>query len=714
MREDQGTRPRDDREQRLARHATRGICHVSLAVVLLALLRGILGAQQASPEDFRFERTVTPGARGPNRLSVDVPLLSGGTPFSVVRRGSPFSYEEPMVVAEGGLSDLRLYDAGNREVPYLLVTPAIPALHWHDGTVLPVAETKETSGFESDLGSPLVIDRIRINGLPAPFLKRVLRLEGSGDRTHWTLLVREGTLFDLPDEGLRQVELEFTAGEYRYLRVTWDDRTSGRVPLPSAISARPVAAGAPRAPVRAQVSFERRASEPGKSRFRLRLPGSHLPIVAIELSVGGGNLLREAKVSEARLVGEQVAPVLLGSATLRRAVRGDVSASALRIPIDPPSEAQLELTVDDGDNPPLSLTGVSVILATLPFIYFESDGAPLIARYGNERLAAPRYDLEAIRDSVPGFPMAEAAWGARRDRTPVAAAAASPLPLAGAPIEVDHFRYSRVIPGGARGLAAVRLDAAVLAHSRFADLRIADAQGRQVPYLCERLDEPLTLALGSLAEAKDRAAATPSSTGGVRTYYRLRLPFESLPPARLVLTTRARVFQRRVSVEVERRPTDGRRDPWTDRVADVVWSHTDPETPTPALTMALPTLGTAEAFVVIEEGDNSPLPLEPASLLLPAYRLRFFREAAGELTLLYGRDDLAPPRYDLALLAPRLVGAAAEEITPGDERLSAVAAATRVPTLIFWGVLVGAVLVLLVLIARLVKQADITAAPEAQ
>ena len=55
------------------------------------------------------------------------------------------------------------------------------------------------------------VDVVRVEGLPAPFLKR-LTLEGSGDRERWTLLVAEGTLFDLPDEGLRQTDCVFTPG----------------------------------------------------------------------------------------------------------------------------------------------------------------------------------------------------------------------------------------------------------------------------------------------------------------------------------------------------------------------------------------------------------------------------------------------------------------------------------------------------------------------
>ena len=93
------------------------------------------------------------------------------------------------------------------------------------------AARRRRSGFEVDLGQAITIDRFRIDGLPPPFLKRV-RLEGSGDRARWTLLVDEGTVFDLPDERLRQTELTFTPGSYRYLRVTWDDTRSGRLPRP--------------------------------------------------------------------------------------------------------------------------------------------------------------------------------------------------------------------------------------------------------------------------------------------------------------------------------------------------------------------------------------------------------------------------------------------------------------------------------------------------
>jgi hypothetical protein len=640
----------------------------------------------------RVERGVIPGAAGPNRLSLDAEFLAHSQPFRVTEVAAP---EGRVAVASNGAADLRLYEASGKEVQYLLVTPRVVA-QWRGAQLLRVASTKTTSGFEADFQSLLPLDRLRVDGLPAPFLKRV-QLEGSGDRSHWTMLVTEGTLFDLPADALEFTTLDFAPGSYRYLRLTWDDRSSARMPLPRRVDARVVSATRGPAPLRAAVAVERRPSEPGKSRFRIRLPGAHLPIVAIELSVGGGNVLRTARITEGRLDGSTVVPTELGTATLRRSVRDGIAAAALRIPIAPPSEAQLELAVDDGNNPPLDVTGATAIFATLPFVYFESDGRPLIARYGNDRLAAARYDLEAERDRVPSLTLSAARWEPPRMVAAVAADSAIVMPTAGATIDVQSFRYSRAIPAGAGGLTTLPLDAAALSHGFLYDIRIATGDGHQVPFLLERLDEPLSVALPTIERIT--SVRDPAS----RSRYRIRLPYAGLPASRLVIHTDARVFERQVALEMLPAAEDdprGRAGAVT--VARTTWRHVDPELPPPALTLELPPVRVAELSLVIDEGDNAPLALREASLLLPAYRLRFFRSANTALTLLYGRSDLGAPRYDLALLAPRLLGAPAQDVLPGSERdVSRVTGVT--PTVVFWCALALAVIALLVLIAKLLR-----------
>ncbi len=269
----------------------------------------------------------------------------------------------------------------------------------------------------------------------------------------------------------------------------------------------------------------------------------------------------------------------------------------------------------------------------------------------------------------------------------------------GAPLDTGKFRDRRPIPPSPPGLTALLLDAAVLSRSPdLADVRIADARGRQIPYLVERRDEPLSLALPALAR-RAKEGGPPSLSR-----YRIELPYSGLPSARLVLATPARVFDREVRlVEV---PTAGRkaREPEERTVARAAWRHADPETPAPQLTLELPWRAAARYDLLINEGDNAPLPIAPPRLLLPADRLRFFYPAGASLELLYGQPGLAPPRYDLALLAPRLLGETAREITLAPERRrSPEPDAEAVGRKIFWGALVGAVVVLLLVLGKMLR-----------
>jgi Protein of unknown function (DUF3999) len=660
------------------------------AVVLLALLA--VSVSEAAPA-FRYERTVRPGGAGPNRLAPDAAILTAAKP---VRVGLP-----------GGLEDLRLFDAGGREVPYLLVAPQPRERQWVKGSLAPIPIKKKSSGFEADLGKLCSVDRLAVTGIPGPFLKR-FRLEGSGDRSHWVVLVSDGTLFDLPEERLRRTEVEFPAGEYRYLRVTFDDRQSARAPMPSGASARLVAGPAPPPPARIEVLFERRASEPGRSRFRIRLPGPHLPVVALELSVAGGNLLRPAAVTEARLSNDTLVPSVLGRSTLHRAEIGGLAAADLRVPIEPPNGPDLELVVDDGDNPPLALTGVSAELAPLPWIYFESpDGAALTARYGDPELRAPRYDIESMRRYVSRRALEDAAWGPARDLAPEPPPGpAAEMPSTGAPIDPAKFRYHRPIPASPAGLTSLLLDAAVLAHvSDVGQVRICDASGRQIPFILEKRAEPLSIDLPPLSLLRSAEAAASRVSK-----YRVELPYASLPPSRLVVTTAARIFERNVTLLLRpARPPEGagrRDDEDLETVASAAWRHADADTPAPALVLDLPTLEVKTLELDVDEGDNRPLPLGVPRLLLPTNRLRFYRPAQDSLTLLYGNPDLAAPRYDVALLSASLLGAPAGEIALATEKgpEPPTPPVDTNGTRIFWAALIVATLLLLVVIARLVRR----------
>jgi hypothetical protein len=689
----------------------------ALPVVALAVAASArLVAQQPAAPPFRYERPIVTGGAGPRRLAIDVPLLVGAAPFRTAIRAKGLTTGALSIAVGDGLRDLRLYDANAAEVGYLLVSTPQAVPTYKAATILPVApidtDTVKTSGFEADLGEALIVDRFRVDGVAPPFLKRV-RLEGSGDRQHWTMLVAEGTLFDLPDERLQQTELRFRPGSYRYLRVTWDDRSSARVTRTPSAAAGQVPAAHPPPPLTTPLAVERRASEPGRSRFRIRLPGGRLPIVALDLEAGGGHILREARVYQAQLSGAQLAPVMLGSATLRRVVHGDVAAAALRVPIAPPTEAQLELDVDDGDNPPFELRGVTAVFAELPWIYLEAPASTLKARFGNATLASPHYDLEAARDQLHIESVADASWGEARARTAdePAAGGTPGLPTVGAALDTSLFTYVRPVLAGSAGLASIALDAPLLAHSagpgrQFADLRVVDSGDRQIPYIVEQTAEPLSLDLAVVKVAPPKTLQ-PARPG--RSVYRVTFPVEGLPTSRLVLTTDARVFTRDVTIGQEREPDRRRRrDPWFETFASARWIHADQDKPAMPLTLMVPPIQGTALFIVVDEGDNMPLPIVAVRLLLPSFRVRLYREGGSTLRVAYGRTDLARPQYDLALLAPHVLGSPAADVVlePEHPRTLAPAAATgnTLSPRLFWAALGVAVVVLLGLIVKLLQK----------
>ena len=665
-------------------------------LVFMLFATGSVSAQQAAPPVFRVERPIVTGGAGPRRLPVDVPLLVGTVPF----RGVP--------------NDLRLYDANGAEIGYLFIGPTALSVVYQDATILPVAsvdtDNLKTSGFEADLGEQMLIDRFRVDGFRTPFLKR-MKLEASGDREHWTLVIPDGTMFDLPDEQLKLTELRFTPGSYRYLRVTWDDTNSARLPRPASVAAGRVVPGMSAPPLMTPLAFERRPSEPGRSRFRIRLPAGHLPLVVLHFDVGGGNLLRPAKVYEARLSGTELKPELLGQATLKRIVRDNLAADELRIAVEPPTEAQLDLEVDDGNNPALDLRGVSGEFVTLPWIYFEAPEGAVTARYGNVTLPAPRYDLEAARAQIRIESVMDAMWGEPRPRTAEenAAAAATPLPTVGAPLDASQFKYVRTLASGPAGLLVVALDASTLAHSSgpesgFADLRVVDPSNNQIPYIVEQAVEPLSI---DLALEKAAAPKTLAAARGGRSIYRIKYPVSGLPPGRLVLSTTARVFNRQVTLVEERAADASHRDPWIETMTSSQWVNADPDRPAMALTLPLGRPRAESLLVVVDEGDNTPLPLDKPRLLLPAYRVRLFRAANASLRIAYGREDLSRPQYDLALLAPQVLGTPAADVMLGPEQPAASTNASTSAIMsprVFWTALAIAVVALLGLIGRLLRK----------
>ncbi len=295
--------------------------------------------------------------------------------------------------------------------------------------------------------------------------------------------------------------------------------------------------------------------------------------------------------------------------------------------------------------------------------------------------------------------------------TASAATVAAQRPELGAPLDPAAFMFQRPIPDGRPGAVALVVDPFALAHSRgpverFADVRILDDMHRQVPYVIEHRDAPLVVPLA--AERADPPASSPGAEKRSNSSsYRLKLPCANLPASEIAIETSARVFQRGVQLAMVRPADRHSRNMRLEIITSATWGHVSTEEPGDALTLAVTPGDAAELWLRIDEGDNSALPITAVRLLLPSYRLRFYRPARSSLTLVYGRSDLLAPRYDLALVSGDLLTADATEVNPLSERQTKPARRTLLSPVQFWIFLSVAVAILLMLIVRLtIRRSD--------
>jgi hypothetical protein len=271
------------------------------------------------------------------------------------------------------------------------------------------------------------------------------------------------------------------------------------------------------------------------------------------------------------------------------------------------------------------------------------------------------------------------------------ASSARPAVEVGAIVDREPFRVGRALEPQKAGLAVLPLDADALARSHaLADLRIIDAKGRQVPYIVERHNEPIVVEL----------KLPPRSSRGTSSVYTFELPYESLPAGtKLVLHTDDRVFRREVSLRIPAGEQSGR-GPFD--VATEMWNATDPAIPAQPLIFDLQHNGLRSIEAEIDEGDNAPLQLRSAEILLPAFALRFVNPG-GPLTLLYDNPAAIAPRYDLELLATRLRSQPAREVGFSSHTAPLIPSREKNDSAIFWIAIGAAVVALLAILARMLR-----------
>lgn len=639
----------------------------------------LLATQPARADDaadlsrvFPFERDVIAEQPGLTRLTLPADVLAATRP---------------------DLSDLRLFDAAGREVPFLVdagapATDSRQLVRVLDATVV---EARRARVERAD-GPPLFRETYVLEAPPAaraewelafeveaPEFVRHLRVDGVADDGTKQPLVTDESIFRLrspaasklrialplpPDATdatrARRLEVTIEGEDGDYLSPALHYRTARPLPPPALPRAdaglgAPLESGAeaaarvaPSDAATAVVPLEetRRETRDGRTVIELARPSGVVPD-ALRLETATGDFSRAVAVWD-ESAGRGATP--LGSATLFR-VRGAVTAEERDVALHAARGDLLRIEIDDGDSPALAELRIEALVRqpTLLWMLSGADAPRATLRYGGGRARAPRYDLAglvpapgtaldasraaAVEQIAGAARSGSARLGALRNNPQYDGAPALAFAMrAGAAVDsapYTHRRESRVTPSP-DGLSRLRLEASDLTPAR------ADLADLRVVDATGRQWPYLLQADAAFAWTPLRVSR--AERRGSTSIYTLDSAAAPLAIDQLVVEPNVPFVDR--AFELRGRAADG-----TERLLTGGRLTLRAERPRPlSIVFAPARLSALE--LRIDDGDESPLELDAVRARSLVSEL-FLVAPQGAYALLLGDPNAAPPRYEL-------------------------------------------------------------------
>lgn len=203
----------------------------------------------------------------------------------------------------------------------------------------------------------------------------------------------------------------------------------------------------------------------------------------------------------------------------------------------------------------------------------------------------------------------------------------------GSVLPLVRWRWQRAIIG--EGWLRVPLDREVLANGRpdLRDVRVVDAEGRQVPFVLRRTGRETVWETGDFTREEE----------GTASLIRVPLGNADAPVATVRLYTSRNQFARQVTILRDRGAI-------TEPLRTVRWVGDEQGG---ALAVAIDDIVGRELLVRIENGDNAALTVSSVEVTFPEWELRAHIPAGSRL--IYGAPGMNAPSYDLSLLSERLL-----------------------------------------------------------
>lgn len=600
--------------------------------------------------------------------------------------------------AQRDLPDLRLSGPDGTEVPYVIEIPQPSLAARQAPRQFRVNLQRTATELTIETGTTQPIERITL-ATPSRSFVKAARVETSPDGSQWELLGDGFQLARIP--GVDAVVVPLSRTRAAFVRITIDDWRNGAVPFTGAMLDLAAPEPAPVLPIEAEVV--RRDEFARETVLTLDLHAAHVPLAAITFVSNEPLFARAVGITQRELnSGESIEQTYASGMIFRSRLPQQPVREQLEIPLYLSTAShELRVHVLNENNAPLAISAVRVTRRPVWMIFHATQPGTYHLLTGNVAVSAPRYDLARFAEDWKSLPETRAAITAPKDNPNYQRRdLLADMPVLGTEIDVSHWTLRKSISPKEAGVQELELDLEVLSHAApgLSDLRLV-RDGRQLPYLLERTAQRRLISLSVLSEEPKEPHLSR---------WKLSLPLAGVPVLKLTVTSRTRLFSRRL--QVFETVTDPRGEPVRRVLSEFVDWRSTPERDEPKLSIDLFTTPlTQTLYLETDNGDNPPISLSEVKAEHSVVRL-LFRTDRLALDLYYGAPGVPAPRYDLQLVAPQLLS---EEKFPAnlgpEESLNGRSAgrslfSTRNGGVILWGSLAVVVGVLLFAIARLLPK----------
>lgn len=377
--------------------------------VMVGLLLWQLGARpeqvvRAEPQYFGYQRSVAPAGVGDNCAVIDAQVFAH---------------------AAASLKDLRLYPQteGARELPYAMTLSEPEQEETEPASVMNLGIKQGRVVF--DLAMParpytnVVLDLAGLNFIATA---TVTGVKSPGETAGTSL--GEFTLFDLSGQHLsRSTAIPLTESSFPYLHVEMSVVAApGSRPLrltPQMVLGARVPPSREAQSIFASSQSTATLTQDGRRTIaHLRLP-QRVPVERVTFVLAPqfhGNFSRDVSISDhpvgtAASAGERIDGNIFHVETTQagRQIRQQRLSLAATLGANLQSDAEVEVTINNGDDAPLPIQEVRLEMRQRQMCFAAASTAPLTLFYGDPALATPQYDF--ARTFAPGSRMLEARVG---------------------------------------------------------------------------------------------------------------------------------------------------------------------------------------------------------------------------------------------------------------------------------------------------------------